>query len=114
MQAGPHSMYPRDRAALRAAKVERGALRRAWPFARPYRGTILLFLAAIVVDALLGLIPAFAFRAILDTAIPEQDRRMVTLLAGVVVVQALADGGLTILQRWCSARVGEGMIFDLR
>src|SRR4051794_4138170 len=114
MQAGPHSMYPRDRAAVRDAKVQRGSLRRAWTFARPYRGTIALFLAAIVVDALLGLIPAFAFRAILDTAIPNQDRTMITVLAGLVVAQALADGGLTILQRWCSARVGEGMIYDLR
>src|SRR3954449_10879641 len=114
MQAGPHSMYPRDRAAVRDAKVQRGSLRRAWTFARPYRATIALFLAAIVVDALLGLIPAFAFRAILDTAIPNQDRTMITVLAGVVVAQALADGGLTILQRWCSARVGEGMIYDLR
>jgi len=114
MQVGPHSMYPRDRAAVRDAKVNRGSLRRAWTFARPYRGTIALFLVAIVVDALLGLIPAFAFRAILDTAIPNQDRTMITVLAGLVVAQSLADGALTILQRWCSARVGEGMIYDLR
>ena len=39
---------------------------------------------------------------------------MITVLAGLVVAQALADGGLTILQRWCSARIGEGMIYDLR
>src|SRR6478672_3361115 len=114
MQVGPHSMYPRDRAAVRDAKVNRGSLRRAWTFARPYRATIALFLAAIVVDALLGLIPAFAFRAILDTAIPDENRRLIAILAGVVVVQALADGALTILQRWCSARVGEGLIYDLR
>ncbi len=39
---------------------------------------------------------------------------MITVLAGLVVAQSLADGALTILQRWCSARVGEGMIYDLR
>lgn len=109
-----HGAYPRDREAVRGAKVERGALRRAWGFAHPYRGTIALFLGAIVVDALIGLIPAFAFRAILDTAIPDADRTMITVLAGLVVVVALADAALTILQRWCSARVGEGLIYDLR
>ena len=27
---------------------------------------------------------------------------------------ALADAGLAIVQRWCSARIGEGLIYDLR
>ncbi len=107
-------MYPRNRDAVRDAKVQRGAIRRAWTFARPYRAIIIVFLVAIVVDALIGLIPAFAFRAILDTAIPEANRRLIAILAGLVVLQALVDGALTILQRWCSARVGEGLIYDLR
>ena len=33
---------------------------RAWRFARPYRGIIVVFLLAIVVDAVIGLVPAFA------------------------------------------------------
>jgi ATP-binding cassette subfamily B protein len=95
MHMGPHSALPRDRSAVRGAKVGRRSLRRAWTFARPYRAVIVLFLAAIVVDALIGLIPALAFRSILDTAIPNQDRRLITILAGLVVAEALADGGLT-------------------
>ncbi|MFT3852194.1 MAG: ABC transporter ATP-binding protein [Ilumatobacteraceae bacterium] len=114
MRPAARGMRPRDTDAVRDVKLQRGAIRRAWGFARPYRGIIVLFLAAIVVDALIGLIPALAFRSILDTAIPNGDRRLITILAMVVVVQALADGALTILQRWCSARVGEGLIYDLR
>jgi ATP-binding cassette subfamily B protein len=73
-----------------------------------------VFLVAIVVDALIALVPPFAFRAILDTAIPNKDRTLISVLAALVVGQSLADAGLSIVQRWCSARIGEGMIYDLR
>ncbi|MEZ5223115.1 MAG: ABC transporter ATP-binding protein [Ilumatobacteraceae bacterium] len=114
MRMGPHSMMPGDAAAVKGKRLQRAALRRAWSFARPYRGTIAAFLAAILAAALLALVPPFAFRAILDTAIPDADRRLITVLAAVVVTAALADAGLAILQRWCSARIGEGLIYDLR
>jgi ATP-binding cassette subfamily B protein len=39
---------------------------------------------------------------------------MITWLAAAAVFAALADAGLQILQRWCSSRVGEGLIYDLR
>jgi ATP-binding cassette, subfamily B, bacterial len=94
--------------------LRRGTLHRAWRFAQPYRGRITLFLVAIVAAALVGLVPPFVFRAILDTAIPEGDRQMIVVLAGVVVLAAVTDAGLAIVQRWCSARIGEGLIFDLR
>ena len=54
------------------------------------------------------------FKAIIDTAIPQGDKRQIAILAAIAVGAALADAGLAIVQRWCSARVGEGLIFDLR
>jgi len=105
---------PGDADAVRGVRIERHSLRRAWGFARPYRGTIVWFLAAILGAALLGLVPAFAFRAILDEAIPQADRGLITLLALLVVLAALGDAALAIVQRWCSSRVGEGLIYDLR
>ncbi|MBI5090287.1 MAG: ABC transporter ATP-binding protein [Actinobacteria bacterium] len=107
-------MMPSDSEAVKGKRVQRASLRRAWQFARPYRGTIAWFLSAILASALIALIPPFAFRAILDDAIPDQDRRLITILAIVVVVAAMADAGLAIVQRWCSARIGEGLIYDLR
>jgi ATP-binding cassette subfamily B protein len=105
---------PGDAAAVKGKRLQRAALRRAWAFAQPYRGTIALFLASILAAALLALVPPFAFRSILDSAIPEGDRGLITVLAVVVVVAALADAALAIVQRWCSARIGEGLIYDLR
>ncbi len=114
MRMGPHSLMPGDADAVKGKRLQRVALARAWRFAQPYRGTIALFLSAILAAALLALVPPFAFRAILDDAIPDEDRRLITVLAIVVVVAALADAALAILQRWCSARIGEGLIYDLR
>ena len=111
---GPHSLMPGDASAVKGKRLQRAALRRAWSFAHPYRATIVWFLIVILVAALLALVPPFAFRSILDTAIPDENRGLITVLAIVVVVAALADAGLSIVQRWCSARIGEGLIYDLR
>jgi ATP-binding cassette subfamily B protein len=99
---------------LKGAKLGRGTARRVWKFARPYRGTIALFLTAILVAALLALVPPLVTRAILDTAIPDGNKRLIFWLAAAAVGAALGDAGLQIVQRWCSARVGEGLIADLR
>ena len=111
---GPHHMMPRDTDAVRDVHLQDGTAKRVWAFARPYRSTIILFLVAILVAALLALVPPLVVREILDNAIPQGDRRLIVWLATAAVVSALADAALQILQRWCSARVGEGLIADLR
>ncbi len=111
---GPHHMMPRDTDAVRDVTLAEGTSRRVWAFARPYRTTIAVFLAAILVAALLALVPPLVVRAILDDAIPDGDRGLILWLAGLAVLSALADAGLQILQRWCSASIGEGLIADLR
>ncbi len=114
MRMSPHSLLPGDNAALKGARLKGSAVRRAWKFARPYRTIIIVFLLTIFASALLELVPPFAFRAILDDAIPKGDRSLITVLAAVVVGSAIADAMLAIVQRWCSARIGEGLIYDLR
>jgi ATP-binding cassette subfamily B protein len=107
-------MMPGDAEAVKGVKLRGGSLRRAWQFARPYKGMITIFLVTIVVSALVELVPPFAFRRILDNAIPAADKGAITVLASIVVGAALADAGLAIVQRWCSSTIGEGLIYDLR
>ncbi|MGZ4740731.1 MAG: ABC transporter transmembrane domain-containing protein, partial [Ilumatobacteraceae bacterium] len=114
MRMGPHMLLPGDKDAVKGAHIQGSAVRRAWGFARPYRAIIIFFLVTIVVSAVLELIPPFAFRSILDDAIPKHDRSMINILAALVVGSAIIDALLAIVQRWCSARIGEGLICDLR
>jgi ATP-binding cassette subfamily B protein len=107
-------MMPGDAAAVRGKRLERSALRRVWTFAQPYKTSILGFLSAILVAAALALVPPFVFRAIIDDAIPHGDRGLIWTLATVAVVAAIFDAFLAIVQRWFSARIGEGLIYDLR
>jgi ATP-binding cassette, subfamily B, bacterial len=107
-------MGPRDMSKVEGATVSRRTLRRAWGFARPYRRMIALFLLAIVMSAVLGLVPALVVRSILDNAIPNANRALITWLTAAAVGAALADGVLQVVQRWASSRVGEGLIYDLR
>lgn len=114
MRMGPHMLMPGDADAVKGKQLQRSSLARAWQFSHPYRGTISLFLGAIVVAAAIDLVPPFAFRMILNDAIPDEDRARITVLAVFVVAAAIASAGLAIVQRWCSARIGEGLIYDLR
>ncbi len=111
-------MMPRDTDAVKDARLARTTARRVWGFARPYRGTIVVFLVAILAAALLGIVPPLIVRQILDHAIPDAidtgNRSPIWWLAAIAVAAALLDAGLQIVQRWCSARVGEGLIADLR
>lgn len=111
---GPHMMLPSDSDAVKGARVKRDSLRRAWRFSSPYKWHIIGFLAAIIASAVLALAPPLLFRAILDDAIPDGNRTLITTLAVVVVVAAIGDAVLAIVQRWLSSTIGEGLIFDLR
>ncbi len=107
-------MLPGDANAVKDARLDRGALARAWRFARPYRRAIWIFVACIIASAVLALVPPLVFRRILDVAIPRRDRRQITWLAALVVAAAVGDAALATAQRWYSSRIGEGLIYDLR
>ena len=107
-------MMPSDGHDVKGAKVQRGSLRRAWVFAAPYKKQIAAFLMAILLSALIALAPPLLFRGILDHAIPDKNRGLITTLACVLVLAALIDALLAIVERWYSSTIGEGLIYDLR
>jgi ATP-binding cassette subfamily B protein len=106
--------FQRDTDALKGRKFERGLMKRVLKMTRPYRRLLIVFAAAVVVDAVIGAIPPLFLRALIDTAIPDRDRTLVFVLAGAAVLVAVADAGLSLLQRWYSSRIGEGLIYDMR
>jgi ATP-binding cassette subfamily B protein len=117
MQVGgpPHAVLKRAaKNGDQPARLDRALIGRVWSFARPYRRRLLLFLVTVTAGALLALAPPLVFKRIIDVAIPTGDRGMVTTLALVALVLALVSTALDVAQRYWSAVVGEGLIFDLR
>ena len=114
MRMGPHGMIGNDPTAVKGKHFDRQLARRSWAFARPHRTEILLFVATLAVDAVIGLAPALLARSIIDRAIPQGNRSLAAKLAAATVIVALVDAGLGIAQRWWSARIGEGLIYELR
>ena len=91
-----------------------GIVRRIGRFAAPYRRMLVVFLVLIVVDAVIGAANPLIYRAIIDNGIRYHRTHLIVGLALLVGLLALADAGLTLGQRWVSARIGEGLIFDMR
>jgi ATP-binding cassette subfamily B protein len=94
--------------------LSKGVLWRILRFARPYRSLIAVFVALIVVSAALAVAPPLLFKEIIDEGVLKGDRRLVVQLAAAVAVLALLEAAIALVQRWCSAKIGEGLIFDLR
>src|ERR1700759_274298 len=100
--------------ALSAKNLRKGTARRVAGFARPYRWLLLLFLVVVICDALIGVAtPVLAGRVINE--ITRHGRvHTVAWIAGLIAGLAVIDAGLSLIQRWYSARIGEGLIFDMR
>ena len=95
-------------------QVSWALVRRAAAYGRPYAGKIASMLALILAITLLNLIPPLLTRNLIDYALPQGDVVRLTLLALGMVVVALLSGLLGVGQRYLSAIVGEGVIYDLR
>jgi ATP-binding cassette, subfamily B, bacterial len=111
---GGHFIMMGRRELEKGRKLAPGTIRRAFGFTKPYRASIAGFLSIGVVSAFLGVTPALIVRSLIDTAIPQHRQDLVAklALAGIGVAILLAVTGL--LGRYLSARVGEGLIYDLR
>ena len=95
-------------------KVDRGLLRRVFAYARPYRLALAGVFATILVISGLTVLPAILIRELLDRAIPDKDFGYLTVLGLAMVAVPFGNAIVGGFQRWLSARVGEGIIFDLR
>jgi ATP-binding cassette, subfamily B, bacterial len=103
-------------------QLSKGILRRIGHFARPYRALLILFFVLIVADAVVGVVNPLIYRVIVDSVVEglrdhsqvDHAVHVIVAMAILVGVLALADAGLSLWQRWVSARVGESLIFDMR
>lgn len=106
--------FRRDPDSVRDKRIERAVLRRVLRYARPYRWLLAAFVLAVILGAVVAVIPPLLLRQLLDQAVPDEDVTMVTWLALGAVGLAIASAMLSLAQRLFSARVGESLIHDLR
>jgi ATP-binding cassette subfamily B protein len=95
-------------------QIKPGTAKRILPYAKPYRLSMLFLLVVTTFDAGVTAANPLILRRLIDSGIvPRQ--------AGVVISLAILIGGLSIVdslamwaQSWASARIGQGLVFELR
>lgn len=107
-------MLHTDPEQVRGATLDRDVVKRVGRFAKPYTAQLTGFVTMIVIGALLTLVPPLLFRTIIDDALPSGNLGRLTFLSAVVAVAAIVSAGAQLAERVWSARIGEGLIFDLR
>ena len=99
---------------VKQQKLKAGTVKRIFTFAKPYRLSIWIFLFTVVIDAALIVATPLLLRQLIDEGVIPQDGALVTRLAIYVGLLAVADAAMSMLGRYFSSRIGEGLIYDLR
>jgi ATP-binding cassette, subfamily B, bacterial len=94
-------------------RLKKGSVRRIASYARPYRTPLIFFLTATSLSAVVGVAVPLLLRTIVD-GILRRDTSLVLWIAGIALALAVAGALLSVVQRWFSSRIGEGLIYDLR
>jgi ATP-binding cassette subfamily B protein len=111
----------RDRTILEH-RIKKGTLPRIAKFARPYKTILIIFLSAVVLDAVVSSIAPLVLRAIIDIitqkgvhrALAGSREHLIIWLAVLTAALAIGDACLSMIERRLSSVIGEGLIYDLR
>jgi len=114
-QAQWHAMrsFTRDKSVTQQ-RLSRGIVRRIASYARPYRLDLVIFLTLTALSAVIAVAVPLLLQTIIDKGILPKDTDVVLWVAGAVAGLALLGAALSVATRWFSARIGEGLIYDLR
>jgi ATP-binding cassette subfamily B protein len=99
---------------LKSQKLKSGTFKRILSYAKPYKKYIALFLCTVVIDAILIVSTPLLLRRLIDQGVIPKNGSLITELALIVGGLAVLDAAFNIVGRWFSARIGEGLIYDLR
>ena len=99
---------------VKEQKLKAGTVKRIFTFAKPYRTSIIIFLITVVIDAALVVATPLLLLRLIDDGVIPKNSALVTQLALFVGLIAIADAGMSMLGRYFSSRIGEGLIYDLR
>ena len=95
-------------------KLKPGTLKRIMGFALPYKVSLSLFMITVIIDAFLIIATPLLIKQLIDDGVIPGNDSLVTKLAAFVALIAILDAVFSMIGRWFSSRIGEGLIFDLR
>lgn len=95
-------------------KLKPGTISRITRFAIPYKISLIFFMITVVIDAFLIIASPLLLRKLIDDGVIPKNFELVTSLAVLVGIIAILDAVFSMIGRWFSARIGEGLIYDLR
>ncbi|MDN6301529.1 MAG: ABC transporter ATP-binding protein [Dermabacteraceae bacterium] len=99
---------------LKLAPGQRPDTRRVLSLFRPYRGTLIVVLALIVLAAAAGVVSPFLIREIVDVALPQHRADVLAWSVGGLVAVTVVASALGVTQSMLSTRVGQAVMHDLR
>jgi len=94
--------------------ISKDTFRRTVRFAKPYGRKLLVFVVLSVVSAALAVATPVLAGKVVDAIVAKTAVDVVVNLALLIALVAVLDAGLSLVIRWISANLGEGVILDLR
>ena len=99
---------------IKDVTLPQGTGRRVLGYARGMRGLITGFLVLVAISSMTVVAPPLLLQRLVDDGVTPGDRQVVTTLALLVAAVAVVEAVTTLMQRWLSSRIGEGLIYRLR
>jgi ATP-binding cassette, subfamily B, bacterial len=90
------------------------SLRRIGQLFTPYRWPLAIVTGIIVASSVVGLASPFLLRAVIDTALPDKNVRLLAWLVAAMVGVAALSAAFGVIQTWISTRVGQRVMHGLR
>jgi ATP-binding cassette, subfamily B, bacterial len=105
---------PRTVTAAEKAQAREVSLGRIGRLFTPYRWQLAIVTAIIVASSIVGLASPFLLRAVIDTALPDRNVRLLAWLVGGMVAVAAVTSAFGVIQTWISTKVGQQVMHGLR
>jgi ATP-binding cassette, subfamily B, bacterial len=95
-------------------KVKPGTIRRILPYAKPYRLALALLLFVTALDSAITVASPVVLGLVIDLGIQGRHLRTLIVLSVLMAAMGLLDALADYIQAWTSARIGQGVILNLR
>ncbi len=96
------------------AQAREVSLRRIGRLFAPYRWQMAIVTAIIVASSVVNVISPFLLRAVIDTALPDKNVRLLAFLVAGMVAVAAVTSAFGVIQTWISTKVGQQVMHGLR